>query len=164
MPSKNQITLSFSGAKFAKSALNSLIIPRGIIAFVCLDFPKFFAVKMRSTLKSYFLGGCGEDLRRCTVRTSSKDLPKQAKKTTLRLDGIRFLLGIRINRFISAKIVSDDEWNPYALKIYFIIAEKSIAVCNYIIAFYDYYVYLRMPNKNKYIIVDGTLKPSASVA
>ena len=90
---------------------------------------------MRSTLKSYFLGGCGEDLRRCTVRTSSKDLPKQAKKTTLRLDGIRFLLGIRINRFITAKIVSDDEWNPYALKIYFIIAEKSIAVCNYIIAF-----------------------------
>ena len=68
---------------------------------------------MRSTLKSYFLGGCGEDLRRCTVRTSSKDLPKQAKKTTLRLDGIRFLLGIRINRFITAKIVSDDEWNPY---------------------------------------------------
>ena len=113
MPSKNQITLSFSGEKFAKSALNSLIIPRGIIAFVCLDFPKFFAVKMRSTLKSYFLGGCGEDLRRRTVRTSSKDLPKQAKKTTLRLDGIRFLLGIRINRFITAKIVSDDEWNPY---------------------------------------------------
>ena len=68
---------------------------------------------MRSTLKSYFLGGCGEDLRRCTVRTSSKDLPEQAKKTTLRLDGIRFLLGIRINRFITAKIVSDDEWNPY---------------------------------------------------
>ena len=68
---------------------------------------------MRSTLKSYFLDGCGEDLRRCTVRTSSKDLPKQAKKTTLRLDGIRFLLGIRINRFIAAKIVSGDEWNPY---------------------------------------------------
>ena len=64
LPSKNQITLSFNGEKFAKSALNSLIIPRGIIAFVCLDFPKFFAVKMRSTLKSYFLGGCGEDLRR----------------------------------------------------------------------------------------------------
>ena len=79
------------------------------------------------------------------------------------------MLGIRINRFITAKIVSDDEWNPYALKIYFIIAEKSIAVCNYIIAFYDYYVYLRkifsiMPDKNKYIIADGTLKPSASVA
>ena len=50
------------------------------------------------------------------VRTSSKDLPKQAKKTTLRLDGIRFLLGIRINRFITAKIVSDDEWNPYTQK------------------------------------------------
>ena len=111
MPSKNQITLSFSGEKFAKSALNSLIIPRGIIAFVCLDFSKFFAVKMRSTLKSYFLGGCGEDLRRCTVRTSSKDLPKQAKKTTLRLDGIRFLLGIRINRFITVKINSDKKCN-----------------------------------------------------
>ncbi len=60
-----------------------------------------------------WLCGCGEDLRRRTVRTSSKDLPKQAKKTTLRLDGIRFLLGIRIDRFITAKIVSDDEWNPY---------------------------------------------------
>ena len=115
MPSKNQIALGFSGAKIAKSALNSLIIPRGIIAFVCLDFPKFFTVKMRSTLKSYFLDGCGEDLRRCTVRTSSKDLPKQAKKTTLRLDGIRFLLGIRINRFITAKIVGDNEWNPSIL-------------------------------------------------
>ena len=93
MPSKNQITLSFSGAKFVKSALNSLIIPRGIIAFVCLDFPKFIAVKMRSTLKPYFLDGCDEDLRRRTVRTSSKDLPQQAKKTALRLDGVRIPLG-----------------------------------------------------------------------
>lgn len=93
MPSNNQITLSFSGEKFAKSALNSLIIPRGIIAFVCLDFPKFIAVKMRSTLKPYFLGGCDEDLRRRTVRTSSKDLPQQAKKTALRLDGVRIPLG-----------------------------------------------------------------------
>ena len=66
---------------------------------------------MRSTLKPYFLGGCDEDLRRRTVRTSSKDLPKQAKKTTLRLDGIRFLLGIRINRFITAKINSDKKCN-----------------------------------------------------
>ena len=56
--------ISFNGAKFVKSALNSLIIPRGIIAFVCLDFPKFFAVKMPCTLKPYFLGGFGEDLRR----------------------------------------------------------------------------------------------------
>ena len=93
MPSKNQITLSFSGEKFAKSALDSLIIPRGIIAFVCLDFPNFFAVKMRSTLKSYFLGGCDEGLRRRTVRTSSKDLPQQAKKTALRLDVVRISLG-----------------------------------------------------------------------
>ena len=93
MPSNNQITLSFSGEKFAKSALNSLIIPRGIIAFVCLDFSKFFAVKMSSTLKSYFLDGCGEDLRRCTVRTSSKDLPQQTKKTALRLDGVQISLG-----------------------------------------------------------------------
>ena len=33
-------------------------------AFVCLDFPKFIVVKMRSTLKPYFAGGCDEDLRR----------------------------------------------------------------------------------------------------
>ena len=51
-----------------------------MIAFVCLDFPKFIAVKMRGTLKLYFLGGCDEDLRRRTGRTSSKDLPQQAKK------------------------------------------------------------------------------------
>ena len=50
-----------------------------MIAFVCLDFSKFIAVKMRSTLKLYFLGGFGEDLRRRTGRTSSKNLPKQAK-------------------------------------------------------------------------------------
>ena len=61
--------------------------------FVCLDFPKFIAVKMRSTLKLYFLGGFGEDLRRRTGRTSSKDLPKQAEKTALRLDGVRISLG-----------------------------------------------------------------------
>ena len=47
--------LSFNDGKFAKSSLNSLIIPLGIIAFVCLDFPKFIDVKMRSTLKQYFL-------------------------------------------------------------------------------------------------------------
>ena len=64
-----------------------------MIAFVCLDFPKFIAVKMRSTLKPYFLGGCDEDLRRRTVRTSSKDLPQQAKKMALRLDGVRISLG-----------------------------------------------------------------------
>ena len=64
-----------------------------MIAFVCLDFTKFFAVKMRSTLKLYFLGGCDEDLRRRTGRTSSKDLPQQAKKTALRLDVVRISLG-----------------------------------------------------------------------
>ncbi len=64
-----------------------------MIAFVCLDFPKFIAVKMLRTLKPYFLGGCDEDLRRRTVRTSSKDLPQQAKKTALRLDGVRIPLG-----------------------------------------------------------------------
>ena len=64
-----------------------------MIAFVCLDFSKFIAVKMRSTLKLYFLGGFGEDLRRRTGRTSSKDLPKQAEKTALRLDGVRISLG-----------------------------------------------------------------------
>ena len=64
-----------------------------MIAFVCLDFSKFIAVKMRSTLKLYFLGGFGEDLRRRTGRTSSKDLPKQAKKTALRLDWVRIPLG-----------------------------------------------------------------------
>ena len=73
--------ISFNGAKFVKSALNSLIIRQSIIAFVCLDFPEFIAVKMRSTFKPYFLGGCGEDLRRRTERTSSEDLPQQAKKT-----------------------------------------------------------------------------------
>ena len=56
--------ISFNGAKFVKSALNSLIIRQSIIAFVCLDFPEFIAVKMRSTFKPYFLGGCDEDLRR----------------------------------------------------------------------------------------------------
>ena len=50
---------------------------------------------MRSTLKLYFLGGCDEDLRRRTRRTSSKDLPQQAKKTALRLDGVRIPLGSR---------------------------------------------------------------------
>ena len=48
---------------------------------------------MRSTLKPYFLGGCDEDLRRRTVRTSSKDLPQQTKKTALRLDGVQISLG-----------------------------------------------------------------------
>ena len=64
-----------------------------MIAFVCLDFPKFFAVKMLRTLNPYFLGGCDEGLRRRTYRTSSKDLPQQAKKTVLRLDEVRIPLG-----------------------------------------------------------------------
>ena len=64
-----------------------------MIAFVCLDFPKFIAVKMRSTSKPYFLDGFGEGLRRRTERTSSKDLPKQAKKTALRLDAVQISLG-----------------------------------------------------------------------
>ena len=64
-----------------------------MIAFVCLDFSKFIAVKMRSTLKMYFLGGFGEDLRRRTGRTSSKNLPKQAKNTAFRLDVVRISLG-----------------------------------------------------------------------
>ena len=34
-------------------------------AFVCLDFPKFIAVKMRSTLKPYFLADCCKGERRC---------------------------------------------------------------------------------------------------
>ncbi len=34
--------LSFNGAKFVKSLLNSLIIPLGIIALVCLDFSKIY--------------------------------------------------------------------------------------------------------------------------
>ncbi len=68
-----------------------------MIAFVCLDFSKFIAVKMQSTLKSYFLGGFGEGLCRRTVRTSSKDLPKQAKKTALRLDGVQIPLGYPIS-------------------------------------------------------------------
>ena len=64
-----------------------------MIAFVCLDFSKFIAVKMRSTLKPHFLDSCDEDLRRRTGRTSSKDLPQQAKKTAFRLDGVRIPLG-----------------------------------------------------------------------
>ena len=70
-----------------------------MIAFVCLDFSKFIAVKMRSTLKPYFLGGCDEDLRRRTYRTSSKDLPQQAKKTALRLDGVQISLGYRCEKY-----------------------------------------------------------------
>ena len=105
------ITNYFCGDKPIYAALNAARSTASTTSGVCLDFPKFFAVKMRSTLKSYFLGGCGEDLRRCTVRTSSKDLPEQAKKTTLRLDRIRFLLGIRINRFITVKINSDKKCN-----------------------------------------------------
>ena len=74
-----------------------------MIAFVCLDFSKFIAVKMRSTLKPYFLGGCGEDLCRRTGRTSSKDLPQQTKKTAFRLDGVRIPLGYPVLRKKSAK-------------------------------------------------------------
>jgi len=57
-------------------------------AFVCLDFPKFITVKMLRTLKPYFLDHCGKGLCRRTCRTSNKDLPQGAKKTTLRLDEV----------------------------------------------------------------------------
>ena len=62
-------------------------------SLVCLDFPEFIAVKMLRTLKPYFLDSCGKGLRRRTCRTSSKDLPKRAKKTALRLDGVQISLG-----------------------------------------------------------------------
>ena len=42
---------------------------------------------MRSTLKPYFLGGFSKGLREKYTNTSSKDLPKRAKKMALRLDG-----------------------------------------------------------------------------
>ena len=45
-------------------------------------------VKMLCTLKTYFLDHCGKGLCRCTCRTSNKDLPQGAKKTTLRLDEV----------------------------------------------------------------------------
>ena len=54
---------------------------------------------MRSTLKPHFLDSCDEDLRRRTGRTSSKDLPQQAKKTALRLDGGRISLGLKTAAF-----------------------------------------------------------------
>ena len=72
--------LSFNGAKFVKSALNSLIIRASIIAFVCLDFPKFFAVKTQSTLKPYFLDSFGEDLRRCIQILQAKICRKWQKR------------------------------------------------------------------------------------
>ena len=57
-----------------------------ITVFVCLDFPKFIAVKMLCTLKSYFSMIFGKGERRRTKRTSSENLPKSAEKTILRLD------------------------------------------------------------------------------
>ena len=42
-------SLSFNGAKFVKSVLNSLVIRFSMTAFVCLDFPKFIAIKMLRT-------------------------------------------------------------------------------------------------------------------
>ena len=42
--------LSFNVTKFAKSSLNSLLIPLGIIALVCLDFSKFIDVKFQPSL------------------------------------------------------------------------------------------------------------------
>ena len=61
-------------------------------AFVCLDFPKFIAVKMRSTLKTYFLADCCKGERSRTCRTTNEHLQKYAKKTALRLDKYDFLM------------------------------------------------------------------------
>ena len=49
---------------------------------------------MRSTLKPYFLDGFSKGLREKYTNTSSKNLPKRAKKTALRLDGVQSSLGI----------------------------------------------------------------------
>ena len=76
--------ISFNGAKFVKSALNSLIIRQSIIAFVCLDFPEFIAVKMRSTFKPYFLGGCDEDLRRRTENVLQAKICRNRQKRRLK--------------------------------------------------------------------------------
>ena len=48
---------------------------------------------MRSTLKPHFLDGFSKGLREKYTNTSSKDLPKRAKKTALRLDGVQSPLG-----------------------------------------------------------------------
>ena len=61
-------------------------------AFVCLDFPKFIAVKMLCTLKPYFLADCCKGERRCISNTSSENLQKYAKKTAFRLDKYDFLM------------------------------------------------------------------------
>ena len=51
MPAERELNkLSFNGTKFVKSLLNSLIIPLGIIALVCLDFSKFIDVKVSALL------------------------------------------------------------------------------------------------------------------
>ena len=60
------MSLSFNGAKFVKSLLNSLVIRSSMTSLVCLDFPEFIAVKMLRTLKPYFSGSCGKGLRRRT--------------------------------------------------------------------------------------------------
>ena len=61
MPSGNQFPnkngLNIKGVKFAKSSLNSLIIPLGIIAFVYLDFSKFIGVK----ILLYFSPPCAKE-------------------------------------------------------------------------------------------------------
>ena len=64
-----------------------------MIALVCLDFPKFIAVKMRITLKPYFLGGCGEDLRRRYLPYFKQRFALAGKKAALRLDMVRIHLG-----------------------------------------------------------------------
>ena len=52
---------------------------------------------MRSTLKPHFLDGFSKGLREKYTNTSSKDLPKRAKKTALRLDEAQTLLGSTSN-------------------------------------------------------------------
>ena len=48
---------------------------------------------MQGTSKPYFLDGFSKGLREMYINTSSKDLPKRAKKTALRLDGVQPPLG-----------------------------------------------------------------------
>ena len=59
---------------------------------------------MRSTLKPYFLDGFSKGLREKYTNTSSKNLPKQAKKMALRLDGVQSPLGfdkLRVTGYLS---------------------------------------------------------------
>ncbi len=74
---------------------------------------------MLCTLKPHFLGGFSKDLREMYINTSSKDLPKRAKKTPLRLDGVQYPLG-------SPFVVQQVQLLVFALPKLFLFAKNSI--------------------------------------